>query len=147
MNKTGLIVFGATALLAAFADARAGGEANETDLYGALAGDYDLVGRRPDSEETYSGRVTFTPVDGGLVVTRTVDGENETGRAHIEYRTADKRPVLMIAFDEDGGAWESWCLYRFDLDNDARLTCLWRFAGTEPEHPGLEALFFHPGPR
>ena len=33
------------------------------------------------------------------------------------------------------------CLVSTDLDNYARLTCVWWQPGTEPKQPGLEAMF------
>ncbi len=40
--------------------------------YSALEGVYDIVGRKPDSQETYSGTIRLTSASSGLCVERRV---------------------------------------------------------------------------
>lgn len=109
---------------------------------GFFAGDYALIGRKPDSRETYAGRVRLRESSGGgLEVTRTVNGRTARGRAAFETATADRIPVLRMRFTLDGRRCEGTYLWRSDLDNYLRLTgYVYRLDGGT-KSAGLEALF------
>ena len=50
---------------------------DEEQLSDLMAGEYDLIGRKPDSTTTYSGRVTLRAEGAALVITRTVNGKTQ----------------------------------------------------------------------
>lgn len=123
--------------------ADAGGKPSDpTFLRGFLSGEYDLIGRRPDSSSTYTGRVTLVDKDGVLQVTRTVDGK--TVRGTMKFDTvggADRIPVLRVRFRMDGREYEATYLWQSDLDNYPRLTGYIYLPGNRTKSPGLEAFF------
>ena len=109
-----------------------------------VVGDYVLVGREPDGGATYSGTARIDMVDGpadSLILQRRVGTSTVTARGAFEvpsppgegrvlrFRWQEPQPVVMT------------CLIGSDLDNYARLTCLWSRAGAETDLPGLEAMF------
>ena len=109
-----------------------------------VVGDYVLVGREPDGGATYSGTARIDTVDGAtarFILERRVGTSTVTARGAFEvpsppgegrvlrFRWQEPQPVVMT------------CLIGSDLDNYARLTCLWSRAGAENAAPGLETMF------
>jgi hypothetical protein len=124
-----------------------GQEATETELlYGFLAGSYHVMGKKPDSRETYLGRVTFTAKTDHLEVVREIGGRTVKGIGKIESAlAADEAQVLRVRFEENGRKYETTYLWRSDLDNYARLSGYVYVPGVRTESPGLEALFIDHG--
>ena len=110
-------------------------------LYDFLKGTYELIGRYPDSNETYTGRVEFKKSDDGLKVIRSVDGAETEGTGKIETATADSINVLCVRFSEDENDYEISYLISSDLDNYARLTGYFYLRTGDTRKPGIEALF------
>jgi len=110
-------------------------------LRGFLAGEYDLIGRKPDSATTYTGRITIRDVGGTLRVTRTIDGKTERGIIQFDTVGADRIPVLRAHFSMDGRKYEATYLWRSDLDNYPRVTGYIYLPKNQTKSPGLEALF------
>ena len=110
-------------------------------LYDFLKGTYELIGRYPDSNETYTGRVEFKKSDDGLKVTRSVNGTEIEGTGKIETATADSINVLRVRFSEDENDYEISYLISSDLDNYARLTGYFYLRTGDTRKPGIEALF------
>ncbi len=108
--------------------------------YGPLGGVYDLIGRKPDSNETYTGTIKLIPVPSGLRVERKVGGVTVIGSGRFELKTPDKIQVLTITFRDNQAAFESSCRISWDLDNYARFTCLYGIVG-KTQLPGMEAFF------
>jgi hypothetical protein len=108
--------------------------------YGPLAGDYELVGRRPDSAVTYSGTVRLIASSSSLLIERKIGEHTSTGTGHFEYRTPDKIQVLSFFFKEEKQSFTSTCRVGWDLDNSARITCLYGIEG-KTKSPGMEAFF------
>ena len=50
-------------------------QTDEESLRSYIAGDYDLIGCKPDSTTTYTGHVTLRDENGVLQVTRTIEGK------------------------------------------------------------------------
>jgi len=94
----------------------------EDSLYAFLEGTYHLIGRLPDSKETYSGKVVFKKTDGALQVTRVINGKEIKVVGKIEAVTADKIKVLRIRFIDENKNYEATYLINSDLDNYARLS-------------------------
>jgi hypothetical protein len=112
-------------------------------LLGALDGEYLLVGQKPASDLTYSGRVVLRHRGSGLEVTRTIQEKTVVGSAVLETVGADKNVVLVMSFSLDDQPHKATYLFHFDLDNDCRLTGYVYLAQASQEHksPGLEVLF------
>lgn len=93
------------------------------ELADFLVGDYILVGRKPDSQETYTGRIGFVKKVEKLAVTRMVGGHTIHGTAVFEtVAGSDKIPVLRMRFVQDGRAMEGIFVWKTDYDNYARLS-------------------------
>jgi hypothetical protein len=110
-------------------------------LYEFLEGSYHLIGRLPDSNKTYSGRVVLKKMGDKLEVVRMIEGKEIKGIGKIETATADKIKVLRIRFREENKSYEATYLIDSDLDNYGRLTGYLYIKGKETKKPGLEALF------
>ena len=110
-------------------------------LYDFLKGTYELIGRYPDSNETYTGCVEFKKSDDGIKVLRTVDGAKTEGTGKIETATADSIKVFRVRFNEKGSDYEITYLISSDLDNYARLTGYFYLRNGDTPKPGIEALF------
>lgn len=68
-----------------------------------VAGEYVLVGRKPESESTYTGRVILSKHGDGLEFTRTVGGDTQHGSVVLDTKTSENgRPVLRMRFPVDG---------------------------------------------
>jgi hypothetical protein len=110
-----------------------------------VVGDYVIIGREPDSGAVYSGSARIGLADGGpagsLVLERRVGERRMTAKGGFEvpsppgegrvlrFRWQESVPIVMT------------CLVGSDLDNYARLTCVWQREGSQPAVPGLEAMF------
>ncbi|MBN8550255.1 MAG: hypothetical protein J0M12_13130 [Deltaproteobacteria bacterium] len=108
--------------------------------YEHLVGNYNLIGQKPDSSETYSGTVRLVATSSGLRLERSIAGKNSAGIGHYELKTPDKIPVLTLLFTESKQSFSSTCHVSSDLDNYARLTCLYGVTG-KTRQPGMEAFF------
>lgn len=134
----GLMIVLALASLPAAVQARDLPE--EEVLGGFLAGRYQAVGKRLDSQDSYVGTVTLTSRGKTLAVTRMIDGVTTTGEAKIET-AGEGQHVLRLRFVERGVAYEGTYLWQSDLDNYARLSGYLYRPGQATDSPGLEALF------
>ena len=109
-------------------------------LTNIMSGDYIIVGKKPDSEATYTGRLTFRARGQRLAFTRTVGGRTERGTATLEMTVVgDPAPVLRMHFKLDGQPYDGIYQWKFDYDNYARFTGYVYRPGTKAA--GLEMLF------
>jgi len=116
---------------------------DESDLlYTFLQGTYELVGRWPDSQQTYTGRAVLSKTADFIKVVRTIGGEQIEAVGKIETATADKIKVLRVRFEQDGEQYEATYLIGSDLDNYGRLTGYVYSRERPSGQPGLEALFY-----
>lgn len=106
-----------------------------------MVGEYVVVGKYPDSEQTYQGKVTIQTRGQELTFIRVIDGRTIEGIARFDTATADKLPVLRLTFSIDGKQYEGSYLWRVDLDNYFRFSGYLFLANGETKTPGLEALF------
>lgn len=105
-----------------------------------MAGEYDLIGRKPDSTTTYSGHVTLRDENGVLQVTRTVEGKTDKCAARFDsVAGTDRIPVLRMHFRFDGKEYDAIYRWQSDPDNYPRFTGYLYLSGSKS--PGLEALF------
>jgi hypothetical protein len=113
---------------------------DEQFLRNYMAGEYDLVGRKPDSSATYNGHVTLRDEGGVLQVTRTVEGKTDKCAARFDtVAGTDRIPVLRMHFYFDGKKYDATYWWQSDPDNYPRFTGYLYLSGTKS--PGLEALF------
>jgi hypothetical protein len=115
---------------------------NDTDfLYDFLSGSYELVGKWPDSNKTYSGKIVLEKDHGHFRVVRHINGKKIAGVGKIETATSDKVKVLRIRFKQDEREYEGTYLIGSDLDNYGRLTGYLYLKNGKTKKPGLEAFF------
>jgi hypothetical protein len=116
-------------------------EAPDDPMASFVLGEYAVVGQKPGGGQAYVGSARIEEADGGLILTRRV-GEQEVsaaGRFEVPSPPGEGR-VLRFRW-KDPEAMLMTCLVGSDLDNYARLTCVWLREGTRPSKPGLEAMF------
>jgi hypothetical protein len=101
-----------------------------------VAGEYVLVGRQPDGGAAYAGTARIERRGDHLVLTRQVGELRTEARGAVEPAAGGDARVLRF---RDAGARVMTCLVHSDLDNYARLSCLW--AEGAPAQPGLESYF------
>jgi len=119
---------------------------SDEPLYDFLCGSYHVIGRLPDSNQLYSGKVEFKLSGNQLVVVRLIGGHRVRGIGKIETATPDKIKVLRVHFRSRDKEFEATYLIGSDLDNHGRLTGYVYMKGGGTKAPGLEALFIeHPG--
>jgi hypothetical protein len=122
--------------------ATAGKPLDRKFLRGFMSGEYELVGRKPDSTVTYTGHVTLRDQSDTLHVTRTIDGK--TTQATMRFETiggTDRIPVARMQFTLDGIEYEATYMWSTDADNYPRFTGYIYRPGNQTKSPGLEALF------
>lgn len=113
---------------------------DEESLRGYMAGEYDLIGRKPDSTATYTGHVTIRYEGGALQITRTVEGKTDKCVAQFDtVAGADRIAVLKTHFRFEGNEYDATYLWHSDPDNYPRFTGYVYRADTKS--PGLEAFF------
>ena len=114
---------------------------DEELLYNFLQGPYELIGRWPDSNETYIGRVLLKKSNRHFKVVRMVSNKRIEGVGKIETATADNVRVLRIRFSKAGRTYEGTYLIDSDLDNYGRLSGYLYLKEGGTKKVGLEALF------
>lgn len=106
-----------------------------------LPASYEVVGRMPDSDSLYSGRVMIQNSDSGLIVVRQTGNQVMRGRATIEKAAGGDATVLRVGFVQEKQRYEITYQIHSDLDNYARLSgYVYRKDGST-KTPGLEVLF------
>ncbi len=112
-------------------------------IMGFLTGDYTLIGKKINSQETYLGRASFTYNEKSrrLDFTRTVNGVTVSGYAGLEPVLGGEARVLRIYFEQDGIEYRGTFLWQADLDNFGRFSGYIYQKGSSPDDPGLEAYF------
>jgi hypothetical protein len=87
--------------------ARCADERNALDeefLRGFMAGDYDLIGRKPDSTTTYTGRVTLRADGNSLQAVRIIDGKTTQGTIRFDTVAGADR-IQSYGFASRSMAW------------------------------------------
>lgn len=142
-----IIILGLCALLPMFSMNIAAKEAAKDEdsdkdfLTGFVVGEYYLIGKSPDAENTYHGQVEIDKTDDGLKITRVIAGKTVYGTATIEDSMVKEAQLLRMRFSETDAKYEETCLIDSDLDNYARISCYLYRADLTTENPGFEALF------
>ena len=109
-----------------------------------LVGEYELIGRAPDSATPYRGRLHIGTGDRSYTLRRILGAERAAGSAWIEYCSPDRYQVLMFSLAAPREPLLGRCFPRTDGDNYYLLSCYTRYPdGGDAE--GLEAMFQLPG--
>jgi hypothetical protein len=109
-----------------------------------IVGDYVIVGRKPDSTVTYTGRLSLHWDGKEFAVTRTIGGDTVQAKGSFDVETGccDYNTVLRMSFSFDGRLYEATYLWSGDLSNNARLTgYVYLPKSGATKFPGIEALF------
>ncbi len=114
---------------------------HEAMLYDFLQGSYEIIGRWPDTDEAYTGKMELKRSNDHLKTIRRINGEIIEGVGKIETATADNINVLRIRFIEAGRSYEGTYIIASDLDNYGRLTGYVYLKEGGTKIAGLEALF------
>ena len=110
-------------------------------LYEFLEGSYELIGRLPDTDITYTGKVVLTKKDSVLEVRRYIKGKQVIGTGKISEGHEGAK-FLWVEFIDNHKEYAIAFQIGVDHDNYARLTgALNLKERTETKIPGLEALF------
>lgn len=120
-------------------------QSQEQFLASFIGGNYHLLGKSLDSDNTYYGKVQLISTESGVEVHRIIAEKTIIGYGAIEKATADNVNVLRIRFVENNTEFEETCIIGGDLDNYARITCYLYQSGVETSDPGLEVLFIDRG--
>ncbi len=107
--------------------------------YDYLVGNYECIGRWPDSSQTYSGRLEISKAPQGITITRTIAGQRIEASGKFATATPDAIRVLRVTFSQGGESYEQTCLVSGDLDNYARITCY--LYSSKTKRVGLESWF------
>jgi hypothetical protein len=114
---------------------------DEESLYGYFAGKYLLIGKKVDSDETYSGKIEILNKGKYIEVKRIINKVEVKGIGKIEYLVYENIPVLKIRFKEKGVEYECEFTWSSDFDNYPRISGYVEIKGKETDNPGLEVLF------
>lgn len=106
-----------------------------------VPGRFVLIGRLPDNGATYSGTAVISETGQGFTLKRTVGTRSFTAKGTIEVPSPPGEGKVLRFRWNDHGLLQMTCLVQSDLDNYARLSCLWVMAGHEHKAPGLETYF------
>jgi len=110
-------------------------------LYSFLQGTYQVIGRWPDSNQSYNGKIILKSKEDHFQILRSINDEEIQGVGRIATATADKIKVLTVEFTQHGQRYEATYIINSDLDNYPRLTGYLFLKTGETKRPGLEALF------
>lgn len=125
-KKRNIFTFLAPVVLAAaffFAGPAAGAGAEKgDDLPGFVTGNYSVIGKRPGSDETYSGTATITRSGNKLKIIRCIGGARHTGEGSIVPVTSDRIPNVIYHWLDGVHKYEGRYDIHADIDNYARLS-------------------------
>jgi hypothetical protein len=114
---------------------------DDAALRDLVLGDYVTVGREPDGGTAYNGSARIEFDDNHLVL-RERRGEHQiTAVGRFEVPSPPDEGHVLRFLSQNPEAVTMTCVVSSDLDNYARLTCVWLRQGSEPAEPGLEAMF------
>jgi hypothetical protein len=106
-----------------------------------VVGDYATVGRNPGGGTAYTGSARIERVADGLLLTETRSNGRIKAAGRIEVPSPPGEVKVLRFRWRDPEPTTMTCLVAGDLDNYARMTCLWQRDGREQQQPGLEAMF------
>jgi hypothetical protein len=117
------------------------GNAESDPLYDFLEGQYEIIGRCPDSNRTFTGKIELRKSHDHLQVIRIIDGRRTEGSGTIETAAMGETKVLRISFVQGGRTYEGTYVIGSDPDNYGRLTGHVYLKNGGTTRHGLEAFF------
>ena len=122
---------------------RAEPDPTETEsLAGFLSGHFILVGKSPDSDETFLGSMTLRAEGEKLVGERRIGDRTVPVSGSIQTALCcDGVRLLQVRFEDEGRSFDATYMVQCDLDNYPRLTGYVVEHGKETDWPGIETLF------
>ena len=142
-RRVGLVV-GTILLVATFAPLQAQDD-GDASLRAFVTGDYAIVGRAPELGAAYNGSARIDEDGTQLILERRIAGRTMQAIGRVEKPSPGEGRVLRFRWTDSqamgGQAMTMTCLVNGDLDNYARLTCLWSADSMPAKRPGLEAMF------
>ncbi|MDR3553269.1 MAG: hypothetical protein P4L55_00805 [Syntrophobacteraceae bacterium] len=115
--------------------------AGSDPLYDFLEGHYEIIGRWPDSNRTFTGKIVLRKSHDHLKVIRMIGGRKIEGSGTIETATMGEAKVLRIIFVQKDRTYEGTYVIGSDLDNYGRLSGHVYLKNGGTKRPGLEAFF------
>ncbi len=110
-----------------------------------IHGNYVAVGKYPDTDSTYTLKISLFKKGKGMKFTRSQGKRKITGSAKVQKTLGGESEVLRVAWVEKGKKFEGTFVIGGDLDNYGRLTgYTYREDGTTKK-AGLEAWFCDAG--
>jgi hypothetical protein len=106
-----------------------------------LPGEYVVVGKYPDSEIPYYGRISVKREDESFLVVRRFEDREVRCQGTLEQATADKVIVLRLEWPDGQNQYLGTYMIHSDLDNYPRLTGLVYRTDVRTRWVGLEAWF------
>lgn len=134
------IIFGLLATGLLFFVSPTNAQDENENLYQFIVGQYQIIGRFPDSSNPYTGELTASYEKTQLTIVRNVNGKKVKATGKI-VEAIDQIKVLQISFTEKGIDYEGTFLIKSDLDNYGRLSGHIYRKDQKTESPGLEAWF------
>ena len=114
------------------------------ELASLMAGEYTVIGKRPDSGTTYFGHLSFRAHGQKLAFVRIINGDTVRGTAIFDTVAGlDRIPVLRLPFAQDGRPYEGTYQWTGDYNNYIRFTGYVYLPGTKTKAAGLEAFLPH----
>jgi hypothetical protein len=112
---------------------------NWAELANRMSGGYTVIGRRPDSNATFSGRLTFHARGKKLAFVRTIDGETVRGSAFFDTLPDCDGSVLRLRFFQNGQLYEG--LFIWSADCNSTFAFSGSIHSKNTKKPGLETFF------
>ncbi len=116
-------------------------EDNETFLQDFLVGEYTVIGKEVESNDSYFGTMKIDFKDKKFEITRKISGTSIKAHGKIKKTGSEQTEVFVITFTENKVLYEITYLIDTDFDNYGRLTGYRYYKNKETEKSGLEALF------
>ncbi|OQY04832.1 MAG: hypothetical protein B6I20_02360 [Bacteroidetes bacterium 4572_117] len=118
-----------------------GQEDNEEFLQGFLLGEYSVIGKMPENNDTYFGSMKIGFKNNKFEITRNINNSIVKASGKIKKTGPEQIKVFVINFTENKVLYEITYLIDTDFDNYGRLSGYRYYQNRETENPGLEALF------
>ncbi len=112
-----------------------------------MSGEYTIVGKKPDSNTTYYGELSFRAKGAKLAFVRTINHVTVRGTAHFDtVADYDNIPVLRLRFSQDGKLYEGIYQWRLDYDHRMQFTGYVYLPDNTTKAAGLETFLPAPPP-
>jgi hypothetical protein len=113
----------------------------DPELPAGLDGKYEIIGRMPDSDVTYSGTLEVGIGKTAYTLKRTVNGNIANGEAWFETCGLDEIQVLSFKYTQGKKPMEGFCFINRNGDNYMLMSCYTNYVGVESKRSGLESMF------